>query len=382
MIIVHVIVDLNTGGAEMMLKRLIQAHRRNDRFQHYVISLHSVGVVGPELTELGVSVEALGLRRGSDIPRVLWRLGMALRRLRPDVVHGWMYHANLFAGLTALVAGRPRVIWGIRASTLDDSMGVAATTLRLRRYSALASMRLPDVIVYVAEAARRAHEAIGYDAAKAVVIPNGYPPPPVRTGSARPASEAPIVIGSVGRFNAAKDPKAFVEAAARVAAVRPNVRFLMIGRGFSLDNRELVAWISAHGLEDRFSLRGEQKEVYDYLASMDIFCLHSVTEAFPNVVAEAMNAAVPCVVTDVGDAALLLGDAGLVVPPRDPEALAGALIRMVDAGPHARHADGQRGRERIARHFSLDAVVRRYEELYLGLTGGLPLSSHAFEVQG
>jgi glycosyltransferase involved in cell wall biosynthesis len=293
-----------------------------------------------------------------------------------------MYHANLFAGLAAILAGRPRVVWGIRASTLDDSMGVAPATLRLRRYSALASSVLPDAIVYVAEAARRAHERIGYDATKAVVIPNGYLPAPERTRSAQTASATPIVIGSIGRFNAAKDPKAFVDAAERVAAVRPNVRFLMVGRGFSPDNRELTDWISAHGLEDRFALQGEQKEVYDYLASVDIFCLHSVTEAFPNVVAEAMNAAVPCVVTDVGDAALLLGDAGLVVPPRDPEALAAALIRMIDASPQVRHAHGQRGRERIARHFSLDAVVRRYEELYLGIAAGLPASSHVAEVQG
>lgn len=362
--IVHVIIDLNRGGAELMMQRLLEAHRFSRRYEHHVISLHSVGQIGRDIADLGITCEALGLKRFTDIPRVLWTLTKSLRRIRPQVVHAWMYHASLFCGL-ALIANRgPRLIWAIRAAKLDKSMGVARSTLLLRRCCAPLSRFMPDTIVYAGEAARRSHEDIGYARTKGLVIPNGYPPPPDQPPAFPLPTNVRAVIGSVGRFNAAKDPKTFVEAAARVAKVRPGAHFLMVGSGLSPNNGELMSWIDAHSLGSRVTLAGERSDIYGCLAGMDIFCLHSATEAFPNVVAEAMNAGLPCVVTDVGDASAILGDAGLVVPARNPAALAAALIKMIDLRPAQRTAIGNRGRESIARHFSIEAVVSRYEDLY------------------
>jgi len=380
MIILHVIADLTTGGAEMMLKRLAEAHRSNPEFEHHVVSLHSIGRVGPELEQLGVPLHALGLRRVTHIPGTLWRLAVLLRKLRPAVVHAWMYHANIFAGLAGLLCGRPPLIWGIRASTLDETMGVARATLILRRHSALASRLLPDVIAYVAQSARLAHEELGYDRRKGLVIPNGYPPPRVGKREAR-RSTSEIVVGSIGRFNAAKAPKTFVEAAAHVVERRPDARFVMVGRDLSDANAELMSWIGELGLERHIRLWGERKDVDACLAAMDIFCLHSATEAFPNVVAEAMNAGLSCVATDVGDTALLLGDAGILVPPRDPKALADALLAMMSASPEERMRFGERGRRRISECYSLESVVKRYEALYRATAKGLPVPSEATEVE-
>jgi glycosyltransferase involved in cell wall biosynthesis len=372
-VIVHVIADLSTGGAELMMKRLIEAHRHNADFEHHVISLHGMGRVGPELIELGVSVQALGMRGIADIPRMVRLLVRRFRELRPDLVHAWMYHANFLAGLAALASGYRRVIWAIRASELDRTMGVSRTTLLLRRLSAPLSHRLPRANVYVVHSARKAHESLGYDRSKGMVIPNGYPDlghrsyPEARSRLGVP--EGCIVIGSIGRFNAAKDPRTFIEAAALVAQPNPTALFLMVGRGMSPDNRELAAVMDAKGLADRIVLAGEHADVYECLAAMDIFCLHSVTEAFPNVVGEAMNAGVPTVVTDVGDAAAVLGDCGIVVAPRDPAALARAIIEMIEKTPAERLACSKRGRERIVEYFSLPSVVERYEQLYREVAG-------------
>ena len=128
----------------------------------------------------------------------------------------------------------------------------------------------------------------------------------------------------------------------------------MIGPGFDLGNVELARWIKAAHLEDRFHLLGERADLPDLLAGMDIFCLNSIGEGFPNVVAEAMSVGVPCVATDVGDTKYLIGDSGIVVPPRDLDALAGAVMRMVQAGAKTRRSFGERGRRRIAEHFSLE----------------------------
>jgi glycosyltransferase involved in cell wall biosynthesis len=371
MIIVHVIADLSTGGAEMMLKRLVDAHRETPEFEHHIISLHGLARIGPELQAKGIRVEALGMRGPLDMPKVVAQLARRIRLLRPDILHAWMYHANLLGGLAARIGGRSKVIWGIRATSFDASMGVSRLTTWLRRVSGLASRWLPDVIVYVAHAAREGHEKIGYFQDKGMVIPNGYPRTAVVSrGEARERLGLPangVVIGSLGRYNAAKDPRTFIEAASLIAKRHADARFVMVGRGISPGNRELMAWIADHGLEDRFLLLEERKDVDECLAAMDVFCLHSVTEAFPNVVAEAMSVGVACVVTDVGDAALLLGDAGVVVPVRNPIAMAEAISTMIEAGPDVRAAYGRRGRERIATCFSIGAVVRRYEALYRDL---------------
>lgn len=380
MIIVHVIADLTTGGAEIMMKRLIEAHGDTCDFQHHVISLHSLGRVGPELQAQGIPVQPLGMRGALEIPKVIKQLAKTFREIEPDVVHCWMYHANLLGGAAARLSGNGRVIWGIRATGFNQTMGVSRATTLLRRGSAILSHIIPAAIVYVANAARAAHEKIGYASSKGLVIPNGYPPPHTksRASAARQLglNEKDLVVGSVGRFNAAKDPRTFVEAAAMVSAARPEARFVMIGRGVS-PNAELEGWIAAHAMTDRFVLLGDVKDVDECLVAMDIFCLHSVTEGFPNVVAEAMNSGVPCVVTDVGDAAALIGDAGTVVPPSNPRALADAIVNLIDAGSDARRALGEGGRRRIMERFSIESIVKRYEALYRALIDDVPLSGEA-----
>jgi len=371
MLIVHVIADLTKGGAELMMKRLIESHKDSTQFQHHVISLRSPGRIGPELEAMGVSVEALGMRGTMEIPRVVWQITKRLRQLRPDVLHAWMYHANLLGGLAARLAGVGPVIWGIRATRFDATMGVSRATALLRRLSALTSGFLPSAIVYVACAARAAHEEIGYAIAKGMVIPNGYAEPKRYQKKATRISfgvpQQAVVIGSVGRFNEAKNPLGFIEAASDVAMRHPTAHFLMVGRGITSCNRTLVRWIEKKGLTAKFHLVGEQNDVGACYAAMDVFCLHSVTEAFPNVVAEAMNANLPCVVTDVGDAALLLDRAGIVVPPGSSSTLALAINKLIEAGPKARMRIGSLGRERIKTSYSIGSVVHRYEELYRDL---------------
>ena len=374
MIVVHVIAGLDRGGAEVMLKRLIEAQASNGELRHHVISLDTLGSVGPEIQALGVPVEALGMSGAAGIPAVIARLVRRFRALRPDIVHAWMYRANLLAGLAARIARVPHVIWGIRASSLDKTSGVTRQTLAIRKIAATVSSRLPDVIIYVADSARAAHEAIGYAPAKGVVIPNGYlPPKPSQTQDARAALglvAEHFVVGSVGRYNAAKDPRTFVEAAALVSRRYPNARFMMVGLGMSRDNSELTKWIAELGIEDRFLLCGEHIDIDAMLESMDLFCLHSTTEAFPNVLAEAMRAGLPCVSTDVGDAARLLADGGIIVRPADPVALADAISGMIELGANERRAYGERGRERIRMHYSISAIAARYDDLYRRVGAG------------
>jgi glycosyltransferase involved in cell wall biosynthesis len=177
------------------------------------------------------------------------------------------------------------------------------------------------------------------------------------------------VIGCLGRFGTDKDQKNFVQAAALAGAKRQDLRFLMVGREVDPGNLELSGWIVATGCADRFILAGQRSDVPECLAAMDLFCLPSRTEGFPNVVAEAMTMALPCVVTDVGDAAMLLGSAGLVVPPGNPQALADGMLRLLALGATEREDLGRQGRERISLEFTIQRMCGRFQAVYAPMLG-------------
>jgi glycosyltransferase involved in cell wall biosynthesis len=173
-----------------------------------------------------------------------------------------------------------------------------------------------------------------------------------------------FAVGLVGRFNPAKDHQTFVEAAGKVAQFHTTARFILIGRGIEPSNGELMTWIRATGYVDRFLLLGERADVPDCLAAMDGFCLSSRTEGFPNVVAEAMAMALPCVVTDVGDAAYLLGGHGWVVPKEDPWALSAALAALIRLGPEERIRLGRAARTRVRETFTVSQMAEQFANIY------------------
>lgn len=370
--ILHVITDLAIGGAELMMERLVENLAAQGRHRQAVISLASKSTIGPRLEALGVEVEALGMHRYADVPSAFLRLRQAMARRRPDLVQTWMYPSDLIGGVAARLAGVPRVVWNVRIAEIAPEYGIARSTIMTRRLCARLSSRVPDRIVYVAESARRSHEAIGYDPARSVFIPNGYRVP-AADDVARWAAEfrqelgvgpETVLIGSAGRYNKQKDFLSFIRAAAIVAAERPDARFVMMGRNVLWSNRELARWVRETGHADRFFLLGKRYDLVRSLSGLDLFCLHSLSEGLPNVVAEAMSAGVPTVVTDVGDAAVLVDGTGVVVAPGQPEALAAAICDALRMSTEARRALGLAMRERIARDYSMEDVGRRYADLY------------------
>jgi len=367
--IAHVITGLDTGGAELMLARLL-APLRSEGFESSVLSLTDIGPVGARIGSLGVDVRAVGMRRGVPTPAGLWRLAGALREARAQLVQTWMYHADLAGGLAGRMAGRLPVVWGIRHSTFDRRHTRALTRLTARTCAVL-SHWLPRRIVCCSRAAMQVHAGLGYAKEKMLVIPNGFDAGQFHPdGAARDAVRSELglpadarVIGMVGRFDPQKDHATFIEAARRLA--RADAWFVLCGRGVRGDNPALSALLRAAGLSERFRLLGERDDVPALTAAFDVATSSSAFgEAFPNVVGEAMACGVPCVVTDVGDAAAVVADTGAVVPARDPAALAGAWREMLDLPAERRAQMGAAARRRIEDNYALPMVARRYADLY------------------
>jgi len=366
----HIITGLNTGGAEMMLYKLLSG-MDCENFEAEVVSLMDIGPIGKKIQELGVVVRALGMRQGVPSLPGLLRLVYWLRQNSPHCVQTWMYHADLIGGMSAKLAGGIPVIWGIRHSILEPQY-TKRTTLWTAKACARLSRRLPARIVCCSEASRRAHKEMGYAEDRMVVIPNGFdlaafkPDPEARPAVRRELSipaEAPL-IGLVGRFNPLKDHNNFILAAAHLNACQPDVHFLLCGDGITWENPELVEWIKAAGIQTRCHLLGRREDIPRLTASLDIASSSSSSEGFPNIVGEAMACGVPCVVTDVGDSALLVGETGRVVPPGTPRALAEAWREIIEMDPEGRNRLGLLARRRIEEHFRLPLIVARYEGLY------------------
>jgi glycosyltransferase involved in cell wall biosynthesis len=382
--ILHIIIGLNVGGAELMLMRLIKSHKGRLDFSHSVISITTVGKVGAQLQEMGVEVHALGMGSILRTPRKFCQLMRLIRAGRPDIVQTWMYHADLLGGLAARLAGIRSVIWGVRGSAIPQS-GVSVTQLVIFLCSWL-SRFIPKVIVCCSEPAQFAHAEKGYDPSKMVVIHNGFELSHFNKNSLlRQQSRAAfgfgnneVVIGIVGRFDRLKDHKNFVLASSIVGAKFNYVKFLMVGRNLDSTNTVLKGWLDESGLTPKFVLAGERSDVPNCLAAMDVFCLSSSEEGFPNVVCEAMAMNVPCVVTNAGNAADIVSNTGIVVAPRDSTALAGALQFMITKGDTERSRLGELARRRIQKNYSIEIVTARFELLYELILDGRPLASSVF----
>jgi glycosyltransferase involved in cell wall biosynthesis len=379
--VLHVSTGLNLGGAETMLLRLLEARDAGD--QHHVVSLTDVGPVGRRIVAQGVEVRALGMRRAPDLRKLLALRGI-VAELRPDVVQTWMYHADLLGGMAARLA-RTRVVWGLHNSTLDPAATHRTTRLVVAALARL-SWVIPDAIVTVSRTAQAVHVQKGYDVRKFVLIPNGFdlnrfrPDPAVRSAvrAELGVEEGQVLIGMVARVSAQKDHRNFILAAAALARRRPEARFLFCGGSDARDglgavpgNPALAEPIREAGLLDRFLLVGPRDDVPRLLNALDLATLSSsFGEAFPLVLGEAMACGVPCVATDVGDSAFLVGDTGRVAPPRDPEALAAAWESVLALGRTGRERLGRAARDRIESRFALPQVAARYAALWRQVVGG------------
>ena len=369
--VLHVITGVTMGGAEMMLFRLLARGDRG-RFSPTVLSLLAPGSIGARISAMDIPLLTLGMREDRPLSPAMLRLIPAARSLRPSLVQGWMYHGNLAASGCALLSGRRLpVLWNVRRSLHDMAHENRLTRGFIRLGAALSSTT--RAIIYNSRLSADQHEALGYNADRTVVIPNGFdcqllrPRPEMAQWLRREANIDPgrVIIGMVARNHPQKDSGNLIKATALLAERGIDVHVVIVGPGFDTDDAEVMRAIAQAGVAERFSLLGERNDIPDLVAGFDIATLPSAWgEGFPNVLGEAMASGVPCVTTDIGDSAWIVGRTGIVVPPRDPEALADGLGRLVALGCEGRRQLGAAGRARVIEHFEVDDIIGRYQELY------------------
>jgi glycosyltransferase involved in cell wall biosynthesis len=372
--VVYIVTGLLTGGAEIMLYKLLSMHDRN-RFSPHIISLLDKGTIGPRIEQLDIPVHTLCMHSVFPTLRQLTKLAGITREINPDLILGWMYHGNLAASYAAFFCGMPPVCWNIRQTLYSLSYEKKRTALVIRCCALLS--RLPTHIIYNARESVIHHESSGYRRDKSFVIPNGFDvdifrPDDNASEKVRQELNVPTnspLIGLIARYHPMKDHENFLRAAALLVKQQPSTHFVLVGKDVDRHNLLLQGMVESLGLSGHVHLLGERSDVPLITSALDIATSSSsYGEAFPNVVGEAMSCGVPCVVTNVGDSAWIIGDTGRVVAPSDPQLLANALLELITMGAEKRRLLGKKARQRICDNFSLDVVVRRYEALFEQLT--------------
>lgn len=373
-LITHIINGLYTGGAEMMLYKLLSQMDR-ERFEPRVITLIGGDSLKTRVENLGIQVDSLGMTRSVPSLGAAIRLAKLLRQRPPDIIQTWMYHSDLLGGVVSKVFTKAPIVWNIQASNIVSHPDNKVTWLTIKLCSLLSSL-LPAQIISCSEIACQLHVQAGYDAKKLLPIPNGvelvsFHPDETTKVSLREelnvASSVPLV-GMVARFHPQKDHHNFIQAAGILHKMMPDVHYVLCGEEITKENTQLVGWIEKAGIKAHCHLLGRREDTPRINAALDVATLSSAFgEGFPNVLGEAMACGVPCVTTDVGDSGLIVGETGIVVPPRDPAALANGWMQILKMSAEERRRLGQAARQRVEAKFSLSSVVAQYEQLYCEL---------------
>lgn len=362
--VLHVTTDLDVGGAENMLTNLVTASREPG-IEHVVASLIPNGALAPRLRSAGIPVHEFNFRSVAA-PVAAFGLANLIRQAAPHVVQGWMYHGNLAASVGLALAGRRRrtaLVWGLRCSDIDLSQYSAQLRIVVRLGAVWSAG--PDVVTANSKAGLAWHLKLGYTPRHTLVVPNGIDVDRFRPDAeSRQAVRAALglatdafVLAHVARLDPMKDHKTFLSAIEKL----PGIYALMIGAGTErLPDRPRVLRL------------GHRDDVAQLLAASDAIVSSSAYgEGFCTALAEGMACGLPAIATDVGDARMIIGDTGYVVPPRDARALADGIQRLITEGTGEKARRSEAARQQIGANFSLERAERRFAELYRKLTSGV-----------
>lgn len=348
-------------------------------FSNHVICLTDIGPVGERIVSLGIPVYSVNLQSGRITPKGIITLWKLFRSIRPAVLQTWLYHADLLGLIFGKLSSIKHIYWNVRCSYMELDNYRFSTRLTRKLCSLFSSF--PDAILTNSKKARVYHQSIGYRAKRWEVVPNGFDITRLRPNGdvkSRIRKELGVpnnslkgnkrsgpffLIGLIARYDPMKGHETFIRAACHLLQERIDVHFILAGRDVEWGNRELASQIPAafHG---HFHLLGQISDTQTITAALDIASSASLGEGFSNTVGEAMACGVPCVVTDVGDSSYLVGDTGLVVPPRDPVSMAEAWQQILAMSNEARRDLGISARNRIISKFPIARVVKRYENIY------------------
>ncbi len=363
-----VIDDLGRGGAQRQLTELVKAMPR-DRFVLHVVSLSTTKCDYVEMIQRTGTPLTLIAQSGTWSWPTFFSLLRLVRRIRPQLVHTWLFTAGLYGRVAAWMARVPVIVSAVRSVEPDKPAHYVTIDRLLRRITQgfTVNARVIGDVVAARERVSRA---------KIHTISNGidlsvFDPTRVATGL-RQHLQLPVhtpVVGIVGRLSPVKDHDTFLRAAALIAQQHPQVRFLIVGSGPLREPLEQLA--RALGVASRAVFLDHHPDIPAVFAACSIAVVTSAYEGCCNAILEAMAMGKPVIATAVGGNPELVidGQTGLLIPTKDPAALAQAVLGLLD-DPDRCARMGQAGRRLVEEQFTLERLVAEMGQLYTRLLPG------------
>lgn len=368
--IAFLIRSLHRGGAERQLAELVGGLDPRV-FDVRVLTFYPGGAIWQELAaHPNLQLESLYKRGRWDIVECTWRLTRVLRTWRADILHTYLVEPSIYGLMAGRLAGVKAIVWGIRASNVDYSRYGLVNQLTFKAAGQLS--RFADLLVANSDSGRAHHVACGFANQQFIAIHNGIDTERYRRVDGGRAlaragwkvSDEALVIGASARLDPMKDHATALRALTKLASRFPRAILVCCGGGSETYLRSMRTLADELGISDRVIWVGEEPRMEIAYGGFDVLCSSSFGEGFSNSIAEAMACGVPCVVTDVGDSAEIVGDTGMVVPPRDSDALANALATLLVLTPDERAALGAKARARIVDKFGVATMVARTSDAY------------------
>lgn len=371
--VLHIITDLEQGGAEGVLYRLVKFDTSN---QHIVISLMSEGHFGKLMQESGIKVYTLNNSRGSFGFSGLKLLNRIIKQEKPNLIQTWLYHADLIGSFVGALNGI-NVYWSIHLSNLSYNSTRLTTFILIRLLAAL-SYFIPKKIIFCSFSSMKNHFQIGYSKSKAIYIPLGfnhdnyYFKDDIRDQfrSFLKLKNHELVIGCVARWDLQKDHNNLFKAISFLKD-KPyfgNLRICLAGYEMTNDNDSLLRLINLNNLnKEMFLFLGSFLEINQVYNGIDILVLSSKGESFPNVIFEGMLTSVPIISTDVGDVKALFGDLITIVPPSNSKNLSVELdkkILYMISNLNKREQDLNENVRHRLQPFTLKKMAHEYNNLW------------------
>ncbi len=372
--ILHLITDLDYGGAENFLISLVK-QKNIRKHKTKIVVMTSGGLSVQSTIKEGIDVETLGLKRGEFNPLKAIRLIKIIKNFSPNIVQTWLYHADLLGSLCMPFTNVDKLVWNFRCSNMDLSQ--YSFQSRIVFYLLRMLAKVPALIVINSHDGRKFHEKVGFRPNGWNTIPNGVDTNKFKSfKSAREKlftklniPKDSVLIGNVGRFDPMKDYKTLFRSFVSIKKRFKKVKFLLIGRDLNRQNNALMKMIDPPLLRDNLfqetSFLPPTENIHKIIPGLDLFCTSSAFgEGCPNVLLEAMSCSVPCVVTDVGDSKAILGDCGIVVKPGDYKTLTDGMEKLLRIDKTVLRKMLRRGRKKIIKHFSIEYAEGQYLAMY------------------
>ncbi|WP_170007321.1 glycosyltransferase [Bacillus fonticola] len=364
--IIHIISGLGSGGAENMLLKLLK-YSDKDKYYHEVISLKDEGIMGEKIKAEGIKLHSLNLNKKNLFTSLIKARNICKEF---DIVDTWLYHADIFGLIISKILLKKKLIWNIRHSNLDKDANTS-TVLKIVKLNSILS-KYVNRVTYNSNRALENHLRAGYSACKSKIIPNGFELNKFKFDLALRSKvrqdlcigEKEIVIITVGRWNIQKDYYTLFKALKELRNQNRHFKMIMVGTNLDDSNIELKDLINQYNLKENIILLGRRNDIPALLSSSDIYISSSMGESFSNAIGEAMACELYCVVTDVGDSKIILGNTGITIPPKNPLALTDSLVSYFSY----LHSNGleknTQARERVIENYDIRAIIKLFELNY------------------